>query len=92
MKIMDIKDIQEKLKQLRDRIKDEGCISPAAELELKTILNDTLVSANNELSTIQERLSATMAMRAGNDNTLSDDQKKRLRIVEKTGTGSHAVH
>jgi hypothetical protein len=92
MKIMDIKDIQEKLKQLRDRIKDEGYISPTAELELKAILNDTLISANEEVTSIQERLNASMAMRAGNDNILSDDQKKRLRIVEKTGTGSHAVH
>lgn len=89
---MDLKDIQEKLRQLRDRIKDEGCISPTAELELKAILNDTLVSANDELSSIQERLNAKMAIRAGNDNVLSDEQKKRLRIVEKTGTGSYAVH
>lgn len=89
---MDLKDIQIKLKELRDRIKDEGGISEISEQELKAILNDTLLSANTELSTIQNRLNATMAMRAGNDNTLSDDQKKRLRIIEKTGTGSHAVH
>ena len=89
---MDLKDIQEKLKALRDRIKDEGSISPLSEQELKSILNDTLVSANDELTAIQNRLNATMAIRAGNDNVLSDDQKKRLRIIEKTGTGSCAVH
>lgn len=89
---MDLKDIQLKLKELRDRIKDEGGISEISEQELKAILNDTLLSANTELSSIQNRLNATMAMRAGNDNVLSDDQKKRLRIIEKTGTGSHAVH
>jgi len=89
---MDIKDIQQKLKELRDRIKDEGRISPDSEAQLKMILNDTLISANDELTAIQDRLSATMALRAGNDNALSDDQKKRLRIIEKTGTGSHAVH
>lgn len=89
---MDLKDIQQKLKELRDRIKDEGGISEISEQELKAILNDTLLSANTELSSIQNRLNATMAMRAGNDNVLSDDQKKRLRIIEKTGTGSHAVH
>ncbi len=89
---MDLKDIQQKLKELRDRIKDEGGISEISEQELKAILNDTLLSANTELSSIQNRLNATMSMRAGNDNVLSDDQKKRLRIIEKTGTGSHAVH
>lgn len=89
---MDLKDIQKKLKDLRDRIKDEGGISAKSEAELKAILSDTLVTANDELESIQERLNATMAIRAGNDNVLSDDQKKRLRIIEKTGTGSHAVH
>lgn len=89
---MDIKDIQAKLKELRDRIKEDGHISANSEQQLKDILNDTLISANDELATIQKRLNTKMAMRAGNDNALSDDQKKRLRIIEKTGTGSLAVH
>lgn len=89
---MDIKDIQAKLKELRDRIKQDGHISPLSEQQLKDILNDTLISANGELATIQQRLNTKMTMRAGNDNILSDDQKKRLRIIEKAGTGSHAVH
>lgn len=89
---MDIKDIQKKLAVLRDRIRAEGQISPDSETELKNILNDTLASANQELTSIQNRLTATMAMRVGNDNPLSDEQKKRLRLVEKTGTGSDMVH
>jgi hypothetical protein len=89
---MDIKDIQAKLKELRDRIKQDGHISPVSEQQLKDILNDTLISANGELATIQQRLNTKITMRAGNDNILSDDQKKRLRLIEKTGTGSHAVH
>ena len=87
-----MKDIQKKLKLLRDRIKEDGHISPVAEQELNAILSDTLVTANAELSAIQNKLSATMAMRAGNDNELTTEQMKRLRIMEKTGTGSHAVH
>lgn len=89
---MDLKDIQKKLQTLRDRIRADGRISPASEEELKTILNDTLTSAHQELSTIQNKLNATMAIRAGNDNPLSDDQKHRLRLMEKTGTGSDMVH
>ncbi len=89
---MDLKDIQKKLAELRDRIKDEGRISPVSEEQLKDILSSTLITANDELATIQNKLNATMAMRAGNDNALSDDQKKRLRIIEKTGTGSYVVH
>lgn len=90
---MDLKDIQKKLKDLRDRIKDEGRLTPTSEAELRRILNDTLTTASDELSVLQDKLSATLAIRAGNDNTvLSDEQKKRLRIVEKAGTGSYAVH
>lgn len=89
---MDLKDIQQKLKELRDRIRAEGGISPDAENELRDLLNDTLATANEELTTIQDKLSATLALRAGNDNTLTPEQKKRLSIVEKTGTGSAMVH
>lgn len=89
---MDLKDIQQKLKELRDRIKTEGHISPRCEEELKSLLSNTLVSANDEITTIQNRLSATMAMRAGNDNGLTAEQKKRLSIIEKMGTGSACIH
>ncbi len=86
---MDLKDIQKKLKDLRDRIKEEGQISPRSEQELRDILNDTLTTANDKLSAMQN---FAAPKRAGNDNFLTDDQKKRLRVMEKTGTGSNAVH
>lgn len=91
---MDFKEIQDKLKNLRDRIKAEGSISPSAEAELKSILQNTLVSANEEVQAIQNKLTATMAVRAENDNkpVLSDEQMKRLSIIEKIGTGSYVVH
>ena len=89
---MDLKDIQEKLKELRDRIKSEGHISPRSEEELKSLLSNTLVTANDEISTIKSRIDATMKMRAGNDNDLTPEQKKRLRIIEKMGTGSACIH
>ena len=89
---MDLKDIQERLKELRDRIRAEGRISPRAEEELKALLNSTLITANDELSSIQNKINYSMIKRAGNDNSLTPEQKKRLSIIEKTGTGSQAVH
>jgi len=91
---MDFKDIQDKLKNLRDRIRDEGTISPKSEAELKEILQDTLLSANDEIHSIQEKLTAALSLRAQNDNspTLTVEQKRRLSIMEKTGTGSYVVH
>lgn len=92
---MDFKDIQEKLQNLRDRIKAEGRISDASEAELKAILDSTLHTADQEIKAIQTKITAQMAVRAGNDNNtaeLSEDQMRRLSIIEKTGTGSYVVH
>ena len=92
---MNLKEIQEKLKLLRDRIKEEGSISSTSETELKSILNDTLLSAHSELQVLQTKLAAQMSSRAGNDNntpSLTEEQLQRLSIIEKTGTGSHVVH
>jgi septal ring factor EnvC (AmiA/AmiB activator) len=94
-KSMDLKAIQAQLESLRNRIRAEGRISTSCEQELKSILENTIQTANHELTDIQNKLTATMAMRAGNDNQtplLSDDQKKRLSILEKTGTGSTVLH
>ncbi len=89
---MDLKEIQQKLKELRDRIRAEGHISATSEQNLREILNTTLVTANDELSSLQEKLSDTLSKRAGNDNILSEEQKKRLSIIEKAGSGSQSVH
>jgi len=94
-KHMDLKAIQAQLESLRNRIRAEGRLSSTCENELKSILENTLITANRELIDIQNKLTATMAMRAGNDNQtteLTEDQKKRLSILEKTGTGSTALH
>lgn len=92
---MDFKDIQDKLKNLRDRIKAEGHISDSSEAELKAILDSTLLTADKEIKEIQNKITAQMAVRPGNDNhspKLSEDQMRRLSIIEKTGTGSYVVH
>lgn len=91
---MDFKDIQDKLKNLRDRIKAEGRITSSSEAELREILSDTLTSADQEIKSLQNRINTQLEMRAGNDNKpeLSEDQMRRLSIIEKTGTGSYVVH
>lgn len=91
---MDLKNIQNQLKTLRDKIKDQGKISESDEKELKSLIRQTLESANNELEDIQGRLKniVTQHSRANDNEHLTDEQKKRLSLVEKTGTGSIAVH
>lgn len=90
---MDLKNVQQKLKVLRDRIRDQGAISAEDEVELKSLIRQTLETANDELEGLQGRLTSIIKTHKANDNqSLTDDQKKRLWIVERTGSGSHAVH
>ncbi len=91
---MDFKAIQDKLKDLRDRIREEGRISEDNEQELKFLMHETLVSATDELDGLQERLQTLATKKIGNDNLppLSEDQSTRLSLTEKTGTGSVSIH
>lgn len=90
---MDLKNIQNQLKELRERIKDQGRISDSDEKELKALIRQTLENANDELEGIQDRLQTLVEKHQANDNyKLSAEQKARLDLVEKTGTGSIAVH
>ncbi len=90
---MDLKYIQEKLRILRDRIQEQGHLSEDDQQELQFLMNETLSSASDELESLQGRLEGLAAIRAGNDNRpLSEDQKARLSILEKSGTCSGAIH
>ncbi|MCB1530874.1 MAG: hypothetical protein H6853_05045 [Rhodospirillales bacterium] len=91
---MDFKAIQDKLKNLRDRIRKEGRISEDNEQELKLLLHETLMSATDELNGLQGKLETLASQKIGNDNVspLSEDQSARLSLIQKTGTGSASIH
>lgn len=92
---MDLKSIQHKLKNLRDRIREQGRISHADEQELQSLIRESLSTANSELEGIQARLelmSGRKVLKSNDNVALTQDQKKRLADLEKTGTGSNSVH
>lgn len=89
---MDYKFIQKKLQNLRDRIAQKGQISESDEKELKSLIHDTLLNANDQLENIQGRLHTMIAKKAGNDNALNEEQKAKLDVLQKAGAGSTAVH
>lgn len=91
---MNFKAIQDKLKNLRSRIRQEGCISADNEQELKFLLHETLMGATDELNDLQGKLQTLAFQKVGNDNPapLSEEQKSRLSVMEKTGTGSASIH
>jgi len=92
---MDLKLIQKKLEHLRDRIRAEGRLSQSSEGELKTLMENTLLTAQSELTILQAKLGESLTLRARNDNNapaLTEDQKKRLSFLEKSGMGSGTLH
>lgn len=90
---MDLKDIQQKLVALRNRIRSQGGISAQDEYELKTLIDRTVVTATDELGGIQVKMASLMhTLQAENDNCLSAEQRQRLSLVERTGAGSGLIH
>lgn len=90
---MDLTYIQKKLSALRDRIRAEGKISESAQQELKALLEQSLMAAQDELSEAQAKLNGILSVKSANQNTpLTPEQIIRLKIVEKTGTGSSSIH
>ncbi len=83
---MNTKFLHKKLSTLRDRIRAEGHVSPEIQAELYDLLEQSVTSP----SALQTGIGS---IKAANQNVpLNDDQIKRLKIVEKTGTGSSSIH
>lgn len=90
---MDLKAIQKQLKELHAKIKEQGHLSASDEQQLKSLMQETLFTASSEIDNIQHRLHVQTACKNSNDNRpLSPEQIARLSIMEKTGTGSNAIH
>lgn len=100
---MDFKHIQDRLKDLRDRIKAKGRLSAEDEAELRGLVAGTVESASRELEQIQSRLSTALAAQAGNDNgrrggfavhhvVLSEDQQNRLAQMQYIANDNTTLH
>lgn len=89
---MNIKKITKKLSNIRDHLADNGMLSREDKEELRTMVQETLDNAPEKLSQLPKNISPYLPI-ADNDNTpLTPDQKLRLRLMEKTGTGSCSIH
>ena len=98
---MNLKFLEQKLKTLRDRIRSEGRLTRQDERELKALLEHALTAADENTTETESPFGRILAKQSAlNDNhllnskpaTLTPDQKARLMIVEKVGTGSMSIH
>ncbi len=92
---MNLKKVTKKLAEIRDHVGENGKLSDKDKTELKLLVTETIKIAQDK----SKKKNTTMVMPdfenivVHNDNqALNTDQTFRLRLVEKTGTGSHLIH
>ncbi|MCI5060829.1 MAG: hypothetical protein MRY79_07145 [Alphaproteobacteria bacterium] len=89
---MKFKEIAKKLAKVRDNVRSEGHITDKDKEVLQALVRDKIAHANESLEKLPKCVSGRIAI-PGNDNSpLTHDQNFRLRLMEKTGTGSETIH
>lgn len=88
-----LKKVAQKLSKLRDDLGETPEITPENEEILKSLIGDTLEIAGEDLKKLPNSMRSRFMPLPENDNKeLSSEQKFRLRLMEKTGTGSTSIH
>ena len=88
-----LKKVTEQLEKLRGDICDNGEISSENEQTLKSLIGDTIDIAQSDLKKLPNSMRSRFMPEPENDNEeLTSEQKFRLSLMEKTGTGSHSIH
>jgi hypothetical protein len=90
---MNIKKIAKKLSSIRDNTLDNDYICEEDKEDLLELVHNALIEEHPHLAEEARNNIVSFVPVAGNDNTeLTTDQKFRLRLMEKTGTGSSSIH
>lgn len=88
-----LKKVTEKLAKVRDSLTETTKISAENEEILKSLIGDTIDIAQEDLQNLPNAMRSRFMPTPENDNTpLTTEQKFRLRLIEKTGTGSSSIH
>jgi len=91
---MNLKKITKNLSSVRDSIDENGEITPEDEQALKDLVSETIAVAKNDLKDLREHgIEMPKMPIPHNDNQpLTTEQRFRLSLMEKTGTGSFEIH
>ena len=90
---MNLKKVTKKLSAVRDSIRENGKITEEDEKALRSLIGDTLTIAQSDLKKLPNKVKNRQMPLPENDNTeLTSEQMYRLRLMEKTGTGSLSIH
>lgn len=90
---MKFRKINKALSDVRNNIRATGKVSEADRVKLESLLQQKITVAKEEIErTLPHKIMGRID-RPRNDNVpLTAEQRFKLRLMEKTGTGSNAVH
>lgn len=89
---MNLKRITHKLSKIRDNTRENGSLSEEDVMLLKDLLGDTIALAHEDLKNLPKNISPYLPTPHNDNSCLTTEQKFRLRLMEKTGTGSISIH
>ena len=89
---MNIKKIAKRLSKIRDNHVDTDYVSEDDKTDLLSLVNDIIAEAQDKLPQQPKNITSYLPPADNDNKDLSSDQRFRLRVMEKTGTGSASIH
>ncbi len=85
--------VQKKLNDFRKKMGEDHVISDEDREILQALVEETIAVSQDDLAKQPKKVNQFVIPHPENDNqTLSSEQKFKLRLMEKTGTGSQSIH
>lgn len=90
---MKFRKINKALSEVRNNISATGQVSEADRKKLESLLQQKITVAKEEIErTLPNRIMGRIESPRNDNTPLTAEQRFKLRLMEKTGTGSNAVH
>lgn len=89
---MNIKKINNKLSQIRENSIDSDYISEEDRMDLLTLVHETIMEAQASKQATPKDISLYLPIADNDNKPLTTEQKFRLRLMEKTDSGSASIH
>lgn len=89
---MNFKKINKALSGVRDNISASGKVTEADRQALQELVEETIQSSPAELRDLPRKITGRIGFPENDNAPLTAEQRYKLRLMEKTGTGSTAIH
>ena len=89
---MNFKKINKALSGVRDNISASGKVTEADRQALQELVEETIQSSPDELKALPRKITGRIGFPKNDNAPLTAEQRYKLRQMEKTGTGSTAIH